>query len=263
MSTDDDVSTIEARDAFEQLAGMALAEHSLHSVLQTVADLTKRVIPGEIEASVSLLVSDRATTVVYTGQLALELDERQYGRGHGPCLHAAGTGEAVEVTDARSDPRWADYMPKAVERGSLSSLSIPLGSPEKMGAALNIYARGAGAFDDESRQVAHRFAHFARVAVANMHEYQSARELSDNLRAALENRAVIDQAKGILMERHRLTAEQAFELLAQASMATNRKLRDIADQLVHTGVLARAPGRSRPPGRGSAESRGSRSRATM
>src|SRR4051812_35800894 len=232
-----------AEEAFYELAGLALSEHSLHSLLQTVADLAKGVMPGDIEASVSLLVADRATTVVYTGQLALDLDESQYGRGYGPCLHAAGTGEPVEVTDARTDPRWADYMRRAVERGSLSSLSIPLGSPETMRAALNIYAREPAAFTEHNRPAARRFAQFAGVAVANMYAYQNARQLADNLEAAMQSRAVIDQAKGILMERYKLTAEEAFKLLAQASMAANRKLRDIADHLVATGELVIPPPR--------------------
>src|SRR4051794_30700553 len=226
-----------AEEAFEELAGIALTEHSLHSVLQSVADLTKKVMPGEIEASVSLLVADKATTVVYTGQLALDLDESQYGRGYGPCLHAAGTGEAVEITDTRTEPRWPDYMERAAELGALSSLSVPLGSSESMGAALNIYAREPAAFTEDSRQAGRRFARFAGVAVANMYAYQNARELADNLQAALKSRALIDQAKGILMERFKLTADQAFKLLAQASMAANRKLRDIADHLVATGEL--------------------------
>jgi GAF domain-containing protein len=230
---------VSAHDAFDELAGLALSEHSLQSVLQIVAELTKKVIPGRVEASVSLLVSDRATTVVYTGQLAVELDESQYGHGYGPCLHAAGTGEVVEVPDCRTEPRWADYMRTAVEHGALSSLSLPLGSPERMAAGLNIYAREPGAFTDDSRGDAERFARFAGVAVATMHAYQSARALSDNLQTALDTRTVIDQAKGVLVERYGLTPDQAFKLLAQASMATNRKLRDVADQLVRTGELAR------------------------
>jgi hypothetical protein len=110
MSTDDRAPAVDEATAFEHLGSIALADHSLHSVLQTVADLTSQVIPGDVEASVSLLVEDRATTVVYTGQLALDLDESQYGHGHGPCLHAASRGETVQVDDARTDPRWADYM---------------------------------------------------------------------------------------------------------------------------------------------------------
>jgi GAF domain-containing protein len=244
MSTDDhSTSTIETA-AFERLAGIALSEHSMHSVLQTVADLTQDVMPGEIEASVSLLLADKATTIVYTGQLALDLDESQYGNGYGPCLHAASTGNMVEVEDARTDPRWVEYMQRAVERGSLSSLSVPLGSPETLGAALNIYARESDAFDEECRRIGRRFARFAGVAVANMHAYQSARELADNLQAALESRAVIDQAKGVLIERYKLNPDQAFQLLAQASMGTNQKLRDVADHLVRTGELAQPPKRS-------------------
>jgi GAF domain-containing protein len=244
MSTPDRKRTLDADAAFEQLANIVLADHSLHSVLQTVADLATEVMPGNIDASVSLLVAKKATTVVYTGQLALDLDESQYGRGYGPCLHAAGSGEPVEVTDARTDPRWRDYMDRAVERGSLSSMSVPLGSADQMGAALNIYAREAAAFDDESRRVGAKLARFAGVAVASMHAYQNAKDLADNLATALEARAVIDQAKGILMERHKLTAEQAFQLLAKASMATNRKLRDLADTLVATGELAQPPRRT-------------------
>jgi GAF domain-containing protein len=233
-----------ATEAFEQLGGLSLTEESLDSVLQTVADLTKRVLPGEIEASVSVLVADKPTTFVYTGQLALDLDESQYGRGHGPCLHAAAMGEMVEIGDTRSERRWADYMQRATELGCLSSLSIPLGSYEQLPAGLNIYARQPAGFDDAGRRTAIRFARFAGAAAANMHVYQSARDMADNLQIALQSRATIDQAKGVLMERYRLTADQAFPLLTRASMGANRKLRDIADHLVQTGELLGPPKRT-------------------
>jgi AmiR/NasT family two-component response regulator len=71
--------------------------------------------------------------------------------------------------------------------------------------------------------------------VSNLYAYQSARDLAANLQTALESRAVIEQAKGILMERHNLTADQAFQLLARVSQTTNRKLRHVADDLVSTG----------------------------
>jgi AmiR/NasT family two-component response regulator len=79
------------------------------------------------------------------------------------------------------------------------------------------------------------------VAAGNLYGYQAARDMADNLQLALESRAVIDQAKGVLVERYKLTPDQAFQLLAQASMAANRKVRDIADHLVHTGELLGAP----------------------
>jgi AmiR/NasT family two-component response regulator len=112
-----------------------------------------------------------------------------------------------------------------------------------MRAGLNIYAREPAAFNEASRRTGTRFARFAGAAVANMNAYQSARELATNLEAALPSRATIDQAQGILIERHKLTADRAFEVLVHASMASNRKLRDVADHLVSTGELIVPPRR--------------------
>jgi len=226
-------------EALERLGRLSLRELSMDSLLQMVADLTKTVMPGNPEASVLLLAKGQPTTVSSTGELATDLDETQYERGHGPCLHAARTGEVTEIPDTRADDRWPDYTPRAVEHGNLSSLSIPLAidPDEQVTGALNIYARRPDAFDEDSRATATRFAPYAAVAAGNLYAYQSARDMAENLQAALEFRAVIDQAKGILIERYKLTADQAFQLLVRASMTTNRKLRDIADHLVRTGEL--------------------------
>jgi GAF domain-containing protein len=228
-----------AGEALERLGRLSLREMSMESLLQTVAELAKSVTPGNPEASVTLLVKDAPTTIASTGQLAVDLDETQYERGHGPCLHAARTGELTEIADTRVDSRWPDYSPRAAEHGNLSSLSVPLVIDEKarVSGALNFYARKPDAFDQESRSAAMAFGSYAAVAAGNLHAYQGARNTVDNLQAALESRAVIDQAKGILMERHKVTPDQAFQLLAQASMAANRKVRDLADELVHTGEL--------------------------
>jgi GAF domain-containing protein len=180
-------------EALERLGRLSLRELSMENLLQTVADLTKQVMPGNPEASVCLLVKDKPTTVVSTGQLATELDETQYDRGHGPCLHAARSGELTEIADTRADDRWPDYLPRAVEHGNLSSLSIPLAidSDEQVTGALNIYARRPDAFDADSRSIGTRFGPYAAVAAGNLYAYEAARDMADNLQAALESRAVI------------------------------------------------------------------------
>ncbi len=259
MADNQDPQPADAAEALEHLGRLALRDLSMETLLQTVADLAKTVMPGQPEASVTLLVKDNPTTVVSTGQLATDLDESQYDRGHGPCLHAARTGELVKVVDTRTDDRWPDYMPRAAEHGALSSLSVPLAidDDEQVSGALNIYAREADAFDADARAVATRFGPYAAVAAGNLHAYHSARKMADNLQTALETRAVIDQAKGVLIERYKLTPDQAFQLLAQTSMHANRKVRDIADQLVRTGELpvvapraeSRRPGTKPAPGR--------------
>ena len=118
-------------EALERLGSLSLRELSMDSLLQTVADLVKTVMPGNTESSVSLLVRDRPTTIASTGRLATDLDETQYDEGHGPCLHAARTGELTEIPDTRADDRWPDYAPRAIEHGNLSSLSIPCPSTRR------------------------------------------------------------------------------------------------------------------------------------
>jgi len=238
VASDQTSSPTSAVQALERLGSLSLRTVSMAELLQTIADLAKTVMPGNPEASVSLLVKDRPTTVASTGQLATDLDETQYERGHGPCLHAARTGELTEIADTRTDSRWQDYMPRAVEHGNLSSLSTPLViDDEEVTGALNVYARRPHAFDEDSRTAATKFAPYAAVAAGNLHAYHAARDRADNLQTALETRGVIDQAKGILMDRHKLTADQAFQVLAQMSMKTNRKLRAVAHDLVHAGEL--------------------------
>jgi GAF domain-containing protein len=230
---------VDAAEALLRLGRLSLRELSMEGLLQTVAELVTTVLPGDVEASVTLLVQDVPATVASTGQLAVDLDRAQYERGHGPCLHASRTGEVTEIADTRTDSRWPDYTPRAAEHGNLSSLSIPLviDEDEQVLGALNLYAPEPGAFDGDSRSAAMAFGPHAAVAAGNVHAYQSARDTAHNLQVALESRAVIEQAKGVLVERYKVTPEHAFRLLALASMNANRKLRDVAHDLVHTGEL--------------------------
>jgi GAF domain-containing protein len=228
-----------ARDAFAQLAELAFDSTSMDAMLQRIAELAKRVIPAVTEASVTLVSDDKASSAAYTGRLALDLDEVQYDRGYGPCLDAAMGEEIREVTDAREETRWPDYTPVAVQRGSLSSMSAPVPVREGVHGAINLYALGAHAFDDGDRSLARAFASYAAVAVHNMHLYESTRDLARNLDIAMQSRAVIEQAKGVLMSQRRCDATEAFNLLAAASQRSNRKLRDIAQGIVD-GVAGRA-----------------------
>lgn len=239
MARNEKQRATEAALALERLGELSLQELSMESLLQSMVDLTKRVMPGDPEASVTLLIKDEPRTVVDTGPLALGLDEVQYDRGDGPCLHTARNGVPAEIGDTRVDSQWPDYARYIAEHGVLSVLAVPLilAGEEQVAGSLNIYARTAEAFDEASRAVATGFAPYAAVAAGTVQAYQRAGETADNLQKALESRAVIEQAKGILIERHKLTADQAFEALATVSMSRNVKVRDIAEHLVVTGEL--------------------------
>lgn len=233
------------RGALDELGQLRLAEQTAPSVLQRIVDLVKQSMPEGVEVSITLVRDERPTTGAFTGRLADVLDETQYERGYGPCLDAALGRLFTEITDARTEDRWSDYIQVFRRHGALSALAAPVPAAHAI-AALNVYARTATAFTDDDRGALLQLAAYAGAALTNMDALQDARDLAENLQKAMEFRSVIEQAKGVLMERHKLTAEQAFRLLADASQHTNRKLRDVAEDLVLTGVLTVAPPVRRP-----------------
>ena len=218
--------------AFAELGRTKLSESSLDDVLRQVASTARRALSGAAEVSVTLVRRDVAYTAAHTGELALRLDERQYEHDQGPCLQAAKEQTTISVPDTASDPRWEGWAARAAAAGAGSVLSVGLPMLDDVNGALNIYGDRPGAFDDEAVTLAQSFAGYAAVALANAHLYHNTSELVRHLQAAIESRAVIEQAKGIIMAERRCTADDAFALLTKVSQNTNRKLRDVAAALV-------------------------------
>jgi GAF domain-containing protein len=218
--------------AFAELGRIKLGEVDLDDVLARVADLARRSLPGAGEVSVTLIRGNDAHTAAYTGQLAVELDEWQYERGHGPCLDASEAKLTLSIPDMTDEPRWPDWAARAVQAGAGSSLSIGLPIGEQVIGALNVYAEKVDAFDDDAIVLAQTFAGYAAVALANVHLYDTTATLAQQMQAAMESRAVIEQAKGIIMGERRCSADEAFRILTKVSQDSNRRLRDVAAALV-------------------------------
>jgi GAF domain-containing protein len=226
------VEPLDPNEAFAELGRIRLADIDIDTLLDKIAQLAKRTIPGADEVSVTLLHGNDAQTAAFTGELALALDEKQYERGYGPCLEAAETNSSLIVPDTGSEQRWPGWAQTAAKAGAHSSLSVGLPVHEHVTGALNIYATTSNAFDQDAVTIAQTFAGFAAVGLANAHLYETQATLAGHMQKAMENRAVIEQAKGIIMGERRCTPEQAFAILTQLSQDTNRKLRDVALTLV-------------------------------
>jgi GAF domain-containing protein len=234
-----DRSSPPTRAALDDLCRLLLAEETPPSMMQRIVDVVQQAMPAGAEVSITLVRDERPITAAFSGELAEVLDESQYERGYGPCLDAAQGGVFIEIGDARTEERWPGYVPTFLQRGALSALAAPVPAAH-LAAAVNVYARTAQAFSDDDRSHLVEVAAIAGAALTNMDTLQDARDLAEHLQKAMEFRSVIEQAKGVLIERYKLTADQAFRLLADASMHANRKVRDIAEDLVLTGELAGA-----------------------
>lgn len=173
--------------------------------------------------------------------LMVELDAVQVRLGQGPCPDALGGVQAIYVPDLLDDRSWPLFSPEAVQRGFRSTLAYRLSFDGETVGALQLYAQLPGAFNATERAQGLIFASYAGLALAVARAQSTARAEEDrrtrNFESALSSREVIGQAQGILMERERITADQAFQLLRRSSQHLNRKLRAVAQDVVDFGTM--------------------------
>lgn len=224
-----EMSEVELAGVFAEAAKVLAGQESLGTTAEELATLAVSVVPGVDAAGVSLARNGKVDTLGATDDLVRACDEAQYQTGQGPCLEAVWEDRILQVDDLATDPRWPAFAERAVRLGARSMLACHLSSERGSLSALNMYAREPNAFDEQSRRISLIYATHATIAL------EFAR-LEGDLRAAVETRQGIGQAVGIVMERHRLTAKQAFDLLVRSSQRLNVKLRDLAESVVSTGI---------------------------
>ena len=213
------------------------------SPLEVLVRSTVDQVPGATSASITVRLGDRYRTAASTSDTATRADLLQYDLGSGPAVEAVGLEDRLHSSnDVTLDPRWQVWGGRAhAETGVTSALAFRLMLLDDSGAVagLNLYSEVRDAFDDRSVSIGLVLATHGSMFVTAM----LARDRAGNLMRALESNREVGVAMGILMQRHSLTREQAFDLLRAASQDANRKLADIATQVADTGIL---PNR-RPP----------------
>lgn len=207
-------------------ARSAGAGRGVEQTVQTIVDAAVTTIAGADAAGVSLLTPrGRIEVLSTTDELVTRIDALQSELGEGPCLDTARKRDVVRVPDLAVEERWPRFGPPALDLGVRSMLSIRLLGQGRGLGSLSLFSGRPGAFTEESEYDGLLFATHAAVALAGA---RRERELTEGL----ERRDVIGQAKGILVERHRITSQAAFLALAQASQDSNVKVREVAEQLV-------------------------------
>jgi GAF domain-containing protein len=210
----------QAASTMEVLArALHVRDAQLQPTLDAIVSAAASALNAGRDAGLILLERGKLIPRAVTGGAPLYLDLHQQQTGEGPCIEAARQQSVIRIDDTRSDPRWPLFMTE-----------VPLWADERGLGALSLYAGDPSAFTGLDERITTMFATLAALALADALR-------AEQMRAAVLNRDVIGQAKGILMERHRITADAAFALLAEASQRKNVKLADVAAYLVETGEL--------------------------
>jgi GAF domain-containing protein len=238
--------TLPPPQVFEQLQTLLLTTTDVTAFLTDLAVLSTR-LAGEKELScgVTMRYDANLLTVASSDARAERLDETQYRTQGGPCLEAMNTAQKVLSPDCRHEQRWPAYIAMALPDGLRCSLSLPLTTAGTTFGALNIYGFDKPDMFSEAEQ--HQYQLFAVQAAGALRlATRQAKDavLMSQLEEALNSRSVIDQALGLLIGRHHLTASEAFDLLRRQSQNSHRKLRDVA-----TDLVTKASGEPPDPGR--------------
>jgi transcriptional regulator with GAF, ATPase, and Fis domain len=228
-------STAQLAAAYLEISRRLVSVEKVTDAFTALATLGAQV-PGAQDSGVTQVRNGSFATPAATGPLSTKTDAIQYEVGAGPCLDAVLSQRVFRTGDVRVDPRWPEFGRRAHEEtGLLSMLSVRLflEDDDQHLVGLNMYSREPDAFDDDSETFGVLLATHGSLALSSAR----AREQAANLQTALENRTEIGIAMGILMVQHKVTREDAFNLLRVSSQLVGRKLRDVAADVADTGTL--------------------------
>jgi GAF domain-containing protein len=218
----------------EAVASVVLSGGTVEATLGQVVAAAVATIDGCDRAGVLIVDGQAVRTVSHTDAAVLDIDRLQQEAGQGPCMDALTSRAAVYVGDLVGDDRYPGFASTATGIGVRTVLAYPLVADDRHGA-LNLYGTVPHAIGATDRAKGALLAALAGIAIGAASRRAEDQAENLNLRQALVSREVIGQAQGILMERERISADQAFDMLRRASQHLNQKLSVVAQTLVDTG----------------------------
>ena len=229
-----------------ELSRFFIGDKTLIDTLHRVAALAVEGIEPADFCGLTMLIDGKPRTSVFTDVVAPEIDQAQYDAGSGPCLDSFRTGEIFLIDSTVDEGPWPEFREACRHHGIFSTASFPMVIDGERHGAMNLYSQRPGAFKSAHIATCRHFAAQAGVMIGYARSYWSARQVAENLERALGSRAEIEQAKGIIIGSTGCTADEAFEILARQSQHENRKLRDVAIELVQSKM--KRPGPPAPGG---------------
>jgi hypothetical protein len=237
------LATAQLATALHELSAAVLTADDVAGSLQRTAEIAARTVPAGAGAGITLdRRGDAPPVVAASDPLVRSVDESQLAAGRGPALAALGSGAAVDVPDTRAAGRWPEYARAAAVAGIRSSHAEPLHVDEATAGVLTLHSSRTHAFGGRSGPAARLVAGQLELLLAAQRRRAEQALVTAQLAHALERRATIDQAIGIVMAQRGCPPEGAFAALRELSNRSNTPLRDIAAHLVErTGRRAAAP----------------------
>lgn len=224
--------TRELADRIAEVARLVREDEVADEALRRLTRLAVDVVPGSTAAAVTVSVDKGALTFAASDTRLDGLHHIQFDGGEGPVAETLQHAEPRRIDDTSAERRWQAFCRAAAEAGFGSLLALPLRTDRRPAGVVALYGREPNAFRGAAHDVALLFAAQGGTAMRNASLYRACRRMADRLQTALESRAVIEQAKGIVHAELGVSLDQAFHLLSRYSQDTNRRVRKICADLV-------------------------------
>jgi hypothetical protein len=218
-------------------AVVSLVDNVLHDfdVVDLLTELTERCADLLDIAAAGFLLADplgQLRLLAATSTQTRELELFQLQADEGPCVECYATGHPVSVADLRdATARWPRFVPAALEAGVASVHAVPMRAAGIVLGSLGLFGSRPGELNEADLLVGQTLAHVACVAILQ-ESAPTPSTVIPQLRSALIQRVVVEQAKGYLRERFDISVDEAFTLLRRYARTHGDHLSDVARQLM-------------------------------
>jgi transcriptional regulator with GAF, ATPase, and Fis domain len=226
---------------FEKMASLAdtlVAGYDVVELLQNLVDSCAELL--DVSAA-GLLLADadgRLELVASTSEENRVVETMQVASEAGPCIECFRTATAVSVPDIRHAPEeWSEFRQACAENGFGSVYALPLRLRETTIGTLNLFRPEPGELNDRDARAAQALADMATIGILHERSWRAADTVRAQLQVALTSRIVIEQAKGVLAQTHRISVDEAFPMLRNYARSHRLPLSEVAQRLVERTLI--------------------------
>jgi GAF domain-containing protein len=220
-------------DTFVELADTLASDYEVGELLQLLVDRCLEVLPADTVGVLLEAPAGGLWLAAATSEEMHDIEQAELATGEGPCVQAYRTGRPVIVPDlAECAADWPKVTPRLLDLGMRAGHAFPLQLRDVCIGALNLYRRDVGGFDEDDVRLAQALADIAAIGILQQRSLADAELLADQLQHALTSRIVIEQAKGVLAQRHHIAPEQAWEALRSYARSNGLRVHDLCQRVV-------------------------------
>jgi GAF domain-containing protein len=236
-----EISVRDVHKAMRELGELRFGEIPVEDAMHQIVRTTHAIF--DVDGAGLMLVDDeqRLRTVAVSDPRFEHLEDLQITHGEGPCITAYDEKKLVCVEDLQSNDQWPDFSPAALERGVRAVLASPIPYNQQAIGVVGVVSQDRHPWSPEGELALLAFTDLAALLIASMLRAEEQSELAQQLQGALDSRAIIEQAKGILIAQERVTARDAYERLRAQGRSERRKLALVAKDIVSRAEASSLP----------------------